>query len=78
MTSEDICKVCGLDITGNGVHEMFYSIPISSDWEIRVNICGDCLNNDEDRRMVETQRSGEGDDWYHFELHEKEVTDTNE
>lgn len=70
--------MCGLDITGDGVSEMFYGIPISPDFEIRVNICGGCLNEEEYRRMADAQEKGEGDNWYHFELHEKEVLGTDD
>lgn len=65
--------MCGLDETGDGIREIYDGIPISPDFEIRVNICGGCLNEEEYRRWVEAQRTGEGDDWYHFELHEKKV-----
>lgn len=53
---------------------MFYGIPITPVFDIRVNICGGCLNREEFDRMSMAQLIGEGDDWYHFELHEKEVT----
>lgn len=53
--------------------EITYGIPISPDFDVRVNLCGSCLNTKEYQRMVEAQLSGEGDDFYHFELHDKEV-----
>jgi hypothetical protein len=65
--------VCGEDITGVDVKEMYYGIPISQDFDVRVNICGRCLNKEEFDRMSQAQANGEGDDWYRFELHEKEV-----
>jgi hypothetical protein len=62
-----------VDITGVGVREMYYGIPITQDFDVRVNLCGGCLDKEEFKRMSDAQATAEGDDWYHFELHEKEV-----
>lgn len=55
------------------MREIYYGIPITPDYDVRVNLCGSCINIEEYRRMGVAQQKGEGDDWYHFELHEKEV-----
>jgi hypothetical protein len=52
---------------------MYYGIPITPDHEVRVNICGRCIDKEEYNRWCKVQETGEGDDYYHFEIHEKEV-----
>ena len=64
------CIVCNRTVTDTGVRVMYYGVPIDEGHEGRVNFCGDHINLDELKRMYIAAETGEGDDWYHLEIHE--------